>query len=99
MIGSPAPSKGGCAQRARQGLRRKLTKREGRSHAWIQTRRAKTPDLAEAGRNAAGSEGREDHHCGTREKAGRVGSGALPAFREQGPDVRGTDRVNRADAV
>ena len=29
----------------------------------------------------------------------RFGGGALPAFREQGADVRGTDRVHRVDAV
>ena len=32
------------------------------------------------------------------EGAGRFGSRALPAFRQQGADVRRADRVHRADA-
>jgi len=30
-------------------------------------------------------------------QAGRVGGGLVPPFRQQGPDVRGLDRVHRDD--
>ena len=42
---------------------------------------------------------REGDHRGARGEARRLGGGALPAFREQGADVRRADRVHRDDGV
>ena len=62
-------------------------------------RRASAADSRDVGDDAAGARRRAHHHRGAGGQAVGFGSGAVPPFREQGADVRGPDRVHRAERL
>lgn len=64
-----------------------------------QARRTPTADPADAGGNAGDPQGGEDHHRGPGRQTGVLRSRPLPAFRQQGADVRRPHRVRRAELV
>ena len=70
-----------------------------RGSTMAKTGRAQGADPADARGDARGPEGRAHHHGAARRAAGRLRGGALPPLRQQGADVRGPDRVHRADRL
>src|SRR5271154_2711047 len=62
-------------------------------------RRAQGPDPADARRHAGKPEGRTHHDGAARRTPRGLGGGSLPALLQQGADVRGPDRVHRADRL
>ena len=92
----------GCAGRRTRRRGRGHRSRAGRSRrrcASARARRAPRADPADAGRDARAARRRAHHHRRAGGQARGQRGRAVPPLRQQGADVRGPDRVHRAERV